>query len=150
MPRSRRSSNGSAPCRLEWRPSRWLLSALIALATLAPAAVLVSEMPRAAAWPLAAAATLHGLRLLKREYRRPRHVLVFRGDPAPVEVDGIAVAGAQVGWRGPLAFVRWRDGAGRTRRLSWWPDTLPPASRRELRLAAPATARAARGPSVAP
>lgn len=150
MPHSHRSSNASAPCRLEWRPSRWLLSALLALTVAAPLAVLASELPRPAAWPLAAAAGLHGLCLLRREHRRARTVLVFRGGDAPVEVDGGAVTSANVCWRGPLAFVSWRDGQGRVHRLSWWPDTLPAASRRELRLAAPGQPRAARPPSVAP
>ena len=46
MPNCRSSSPGSAPCRLEWRPSRWLLSALTLLSTLAPLAVLGSDLPR--------------------------------------------------------------------------------------------------------
>jgi toxin CptA len=150
MPHSHRSSNASAPCRLEWRPSRWLLSALLALTLAAPLAVLASELPRHAAWPLAVAAGIHGLRLMWREHRRVRPVLVFPGGDAPVEVDAVAVDGVTVSWRGPLAFVSWRDGQGRTHRLSWWPDTLPAASRRELRLAAPGPSRAARLPSVAP
>ena len=150
MPHSRRWSNASAPCRLEWRPSRWLLAALLALTLVAPLAVLASEMPRITAWPLAAAAFVHGLRLLRREWRRPRTVLVSGGADAPVVVDGVGVAWAEVTWRGPLAFVSWRDAQGRMHRLSWWPDTLPPAARRELRLAALAPARAARAPSVAP
>ena len=43
-----------------------------------------------------------------------------------------------VEWRGALAFLRWRDAAGRTQRRGFWPDTLPAGKRRELRLAAPA------------
>ena len=36
MPNCRSSSPGSAPCRLElqWRPSRWLLAALLILSVL--------------------------------------------------------------------------------------------------------------------
>jgi toxin CptA len=150
MPHSPRSSSASAPFRLEWRPSRWLSSALLVLTLAAPLAVLVSEMPRAAAWPLAVAAAVHGLCLLWREHRRARPVLAFRGEDAVVEVDGAAVTATEVCWRGPLAFVSWRDGHGRRHRLSWWPDTLPAASRRELRLAAPLPSQAGRAASVAP
>ena len=50
--------------------------------------------------------------------------------------DGLAVERFRIDWRGPLAFVSWRDGHGRTFRRSLWPDTLSAAGRRELRLAA--------------
>ena len=158
MPNSMRSSAASASCppieafggRLEWRPSRWPLAVLAALTLLAPFAVLVSEMPRAAAWPLALAALLHGLWSIRQERRRPRCVFVFAGDGAPVLLDGAVIDGVTVRWRGSLAFVRWRGEDGRVHRRSWWPDTLPPARRRELRLAAPAQAAAPDAASMAP
>ncbi|KGO97621.1 hypothetical protein N791_09275, partial [Lysobacter defluvii IMMIB APB-9 = DSM 18482] len=46
------------------------------------------------------------------------------------------VAAVAVEWRGPLAFLRWRDAAGRVHRRTWWPDVLRPRDRRRLRLAA--------------
>lgn len=136
MPNSPRWSNGSAVCRLEWRPSRCLLGALLSLGLMAAWAVLASEMPRRLAWPLAALSALEGVRLARREWRRPRCRLVFSGDAAPVLLDGRPLDRAGLQWRGPLAFLRWRDRNGRWRHLCWWPDTLPPALRRELRLAA--------------
>ncbi len=136
--------------RLEWRPSRWSLAVLAVLTVLAPFAVLVSEMPRSAAWPLALAASMYGGWLFRRQQREPPRMFVFPGDDAPVLLDGEAIDGLTVQWRGPLAFVRWRDAQGRIQRLGWWPDTLPPARRRELRLATPAPVGAPDAASMAP
>jgi len=150
MPNSPRSSRVSAPCRLEWRPSRWLLAILTAFALLAPFAVLASEMPRAPAWAWATAAFLHGLHLVRREALRAPVAIVVRPDAAADTVDGAAARELRVDWRGPLAFVRWRDGQGRMHRRSFWPDTLPAPRRRELRLAATAAAAARDAVSMAP
>ena len=122
---------------------------VLLLSALAGFAVLASEMPRAAAWPAAVLAMLHGLRLAWNELRRPRSRFVFAGQDAPVEVDGRTVRDASVTCRGPLAFVRWRGADGRRRHLAWWPDTLPSAARRELRLAAPVRRAAPKAASVA-
>ena len=129
------SSNASAPCRFEWRPSRWVIGALSALTVLAPCAVLWSEMPRAAAWSLAMAALIAGLWSIRRETRRPACAIVLDASSGAT-VDGAPVDAFRVAWRGPLAFLSWRDRAGRGHRRSLWPDTLTPALRRELRLAA--------------
>lgn len=150
MPNSGPSSAASATCRIEWRPSRRLCAILVLLSLLAAAAVLTSEMPRPAAWPLALAALGHGLRLAWRHARSAPRSFLFAGDRAPVLLDGERIEGVQVAWRGPLAFVAWRDGRGRTLRLAWWPDTLGPRQRRELRLAAPVRPAARWGRSVAP
>ncbi|KAB7763220.1 MULTISPECIES: hypothetical protein [Xanthomonas] len=144
------SSLPSAPCRLDWRPSRWLLAALTLLGALAPLSLLGSDLPPHLAWPAAALALLYAAWLLRREAgRAPRALLIPAGAGAP-SVDGVAVSALQVAWRGPLAFVRWRDAQGRTQRLAWWPDTLPPAARRELRLAAAAHAASSAPPQMAP
>lgn len=150
MPHSQRWSNGSVNCRLEWRPSRLLQGLLVALAAAAAFSVLVSEMPRMAAWPLAVLALAHGIWLARREGRKPRRALWFPGDGRAATVDGQRVEEAQVTWRGPLAFVRWRVGAGRWQRLAWWPDTLPARTRRELRLAAGQGDASRQGPRMAP
>ena len=156
MPRSTRSSSASASflpesdsCRISWRPSRWVTAALLLLSVLAPVAVLASEMPRRAAWPLAGIAAIAGLRGTLREARQaprwlelPAAVVPRNGAPAGAHrgeapraaLDGVPLAEAALSWRGPLAFLRWRDGAGRCGSLSWWPDTLSPAERRLLRL----------------
>ena len=136
MSHSHHSSNASVSCRLEWRPSRWVAGALVLLAVLATVSVLASEMPRLAAWPLVIVLILHaGLQV--RGYRcTPRHDFVFPGNDLAVLLDGQPVDAVEVQWRGPVAFITWKDRNGRRRRLSWWPDTLPTARRRELRLAA--------------
>ena len=135
MSKSRRSSIASAPCRIEWRPSRWAGAMLLSLAALAPFSLLVSDLPQAWAWPLALAACTVGV-INARRYRRlqPCALLIPGGHGQPA-CDGRTMHELQVEWRGPLAFLRWRDPDGRVRRLAFWPDTLPAASRRELRLA---------------
>jgi toxin CptA len=144
-----RSSNASAPCRFELRPSRWLIAAMLAMAVLAPLAVLASEMPRWGGWPLAVFAFVYGVCLARREALRPVRAVVIDGEGAAV-VDGQEVEGLRVNWRGPLAFVSWRDAAGRTHRRSLWPDTLSPALRRELRLAVGERRDGQTPPSMAP
>jgi len=67
--------------------------------------------------------------------QRPRTLTIPWGT-APACVDGRPVAKLQVEWRGPLAWVSWQRGPRRRQCLMFWPDTLPPARRRELRLAA--------------
>jgi len=136
MTRSHRLSNVSVSCRLEWRPSRWVIGALLALGMLAAFSVLASGMPRSAAWPLSVAALAYGAWRARREWRLPRHGLLFPGNDFPVTLDGQAIDNVELQWRGPMAFLLWQDRRGRPARLSWWPDTLPAARRRELRLAA--------------
>jgi toxin CptA len=144
MTHSHRLSSASVSCRLEWRPSRWVIGALLILGLLSAFSVLASAMPRLAAWPLAVAAVAFGCRLAHREWRAPHLALFFPGNELPVMLDGQPLDKAEVQWRGPLAFLVWWDRQGRPQRLSWWPDTLPAASRRELRLAA-GSLEAARG-----
>lgn len=136
MTHSHRLSSVSVSCRLEWRPSRWVIGALLALGLLAALAVLASGMPRPAAWPLAMSALACAGWRARRESKSPSHGLFLPGNELPATLDGLPIEQARVQWRGPLAFLLWQDGQGRPQRLSWWPDTLPAASRRELRLAA--------------
>lgn len=149
MPHSTCSSGTSGPCRIEWRPSRWIWLALHGLGALAGISVWWSEMPRAVAAPLALLAAGYGVWLAGRERRRPVRQLVWPVQGPPM-IDGMALAEAQLRWRGPLAFLRWRCAEGRVRRLAWWPDVLPAAARRELRLAALESSDAASAASVAP
>lgn len=136
MTHSHRLSSASVSCRLEWRPSRWVIGALLALGLLAALAVLASGMPRPAAWPLAVSALAYACWRARRESKLPSHALFLPGNELPATLDGLPIEQAWVQWRGPLAFLLWRDRQGRPQRLSWWPDTLPATSRRELRLAA--------------
>lgn len=135
MSKSRRSSNASAPCRFDWLPSRWLTAALIALALLAPCSLLASDLPPGVAWPLALLAGVWGVREVRRHVLQPPCALVIPGGLGEARCDGLPMASPGVRWRGPLAFLRWRDPDGRTQRLVFWPDTLPATARRELKLA---------------
>ncbi len=109
---------------------------LCLLAILAPVSLLVSDLPRRVAWPVAVITLGYGAWLMRRESRKPSHEIVIRDAGARVDIDGVQVDEFLVDWRGVLAFARWRDPQGRVRRLAWWPDTLPADARRELRLAA--------------
>ncbi|QSX76073.1 hypothetical protein HIV01_006140 [Lysobacter arenosi] len=149
MPTSQRSSRASAPCLLEWRPSRLLAAALGLLGVLAALALIGSEMPLSLSLPLALLAAGEGARLARREYVRPKRLLAICGDGTS-SLDGQKITGLSVEWRGPMAFMRFVDGAGRPSRLAWWPDILPARSRRELKLAAPVKAAALPPPSMAP
>ena len=150
MTRLHHSSSGSASCRLEWRPSRWLTGALLLLAMLAAFSVLASEMPRIAAWSLSIAVVVYGGWRARTEARKPHHELMFPGNDLPVMLDGHPIEGVAVQWRGPLAFVSWRGRDGRRQRLAWWPDTLPAMRRRELRLAAGGGLASRHRPAMAP
>jgi toxin CptA len=150
MKSSRQWSGASTSCRLEWRPSRWLVAALVCLSLLAAFSLVNSQLPALSSWPLAALAFGVGLRRALAEWRRPIHRLVLPGDERSARVDDVPVEGLQVEWRGVLAFARWQDRNGNTARLVWWPDTLPADKRRELRLAADAGSAAQRRRSMAP
>lgn len=143
-------SSASAPCRFEWRPSRWLIAALCVLAVLAGVALWTSDLGPRLAWPLAASALGYGLWLAHRESRKPPNDILIHVAGARVVVDGERVDDFRVDWRGVLAFARWRNGEGRVHRRVWWPDTLPAATRRELRLAAPVETSPRDAASMAP
>lgn len=136
------------PLRLAWRPSILLQTALASIGLCACVALWLSELPLIAtvcALPLVAAATL--LRIAV-ERRAPARALVIDAAGA-ARLDGVVLDTPQLEWRGPLAILRWRDGR-RMRRLLWWPDTLPPPARRELRLAASAFVTRPTPDSMAP
>lgn len=127
-----------------------MTGALALLGGLAAFSILASEMPRLAAWPLALSALAYGLWRAWRESASPVREFFFPGNDLPVMLDGAPVGPVEVQWRGPLAFVRWRGRDGRPRHLSWWPDTLPAARRRELRLAAGSLEASRSSPAMAP
>lgn len=149
MSKSRRSSITSVPCRLEWRPSRQVGATLWFLAILAPFCLLASDLPRGWAWPLAVIAGLIGIRDALRHLRQPiRQLVIPAGRGAPT-CNAERIEGLLVHWRGPLAFMLWRDGDGRNRRVVFAADTLPAPARRELKLAMQRREAAAGSPSVA-
>jgi toxin CptA len=106
-------------------------------------------MQRAIAWPVAVLASILGLAMTIREARRPPLWVVIEA-PDRVSIDDAPVNDVRVQWRGVLAFMRWRDAAGRRHARSLWPDTLPPRLRRELRLAIPESNAGRDRDSVAP
>jgi len=149
MSKSRRSSIAYVPCRLEWRPSRQVGAALWFLTLLAPFCLLASDLPRGWAWPLAAIAGLVGIRdAVRYRHQSPRQVVIPAGRGA-ASCDAERIECLGVHWRGPLAFVHWRDGDGRNRRVVFAPDTLAAPARRELKLAMQRREAAAGSPSVA-
>ena len=148
MPNSHNSSSASASFRSEWKPSSVACGALIALGLLAAFSILASDLPRTYAWPAALIAPAWGSWLARRERIRPPIRLAWRADGA-LFVDGERVERPRLQWRGPLAFLDWREN-GKARRLVWWPDTLPAAARRELRLAAMAAEAAQQRARMAP
>ncbi|MEG3050899.1 MAG: hypothetical protein RR792_12075 [Thermomonas sp.] len=59
------------------------------------------------------------------------------------------IQGLDVQWRGPLAYLRWRDGDGHMCRLAFASDLLDATSRRELKLAMQRREAALGSPSMA-
>ena len=150
MQNSKSWSNASAPCRLEWRPSRLLAASLAVLGAMAGVGAVTSELPLGATVLLAMASMVLGLRHTGTEMRRPVRELVIPCSPVRASVDGIEVDDLQVRWRGPLAFLSWRDARGCLHRLHGWPDNLDASARRELRLAMLAREPAPSRRSMAP
>ncbi|WP_233348393.1 hypothetical protein [Luteimonas sp. MC1572] len=148
-PNSPHWSGASPTCRIEWHPSRWLLAALILLSALAASALPASGLPAPLAWMLVPVVLACGLASARRHWRMPSGMVAIDAQRR-VLVDGVAVAQPRLHWRGPLAVLSWRDVRGRTRHRTWWPDTLPPARRRELRLAADNLIPARATPQMAP
>ena len=135
MSKSWRSSSVFVRCRIEWRPSRWLGAMLWALVVLAPLSLLASDLPRSLAWPGAFAAAAWAMFEARRYRRQPPRRLTIPAGRGIANCDDVRIDGLQLAWRGPLAFLQWRDAQGRRQRASFWPDTLPAGTRRELKLA---------------
>lgn len=108
---------------------------LWSLAILAPLSLLASDLPRAWAWPLAALACGWAIRDARRQRLLPPRRLLIPAGRGAATCDGGRIDALQVDWRGPLAFLQWRDGDGRRQRAAFWPDTLDAGMRRELRVA---------------
>jgi toxin CptA len=130
------SSPASSTFRLDWRPSRVLALALTLLGLLAAASVLASRIPPPLKLPAAVLALAQGLRLARREAGRAACRIDWAGGDAPLRVDGATLASPRLHHRGPIAVLTACDAGGRVQRFCWWPDTLSPALRRQLRLAA--------------
>ena len=147
------SSAASSTCRIDWRPSRLLVAALLMLGFAGAYAVLASGLPRALAWPLALAAAGQGAgRAWHESRRRPGSLVLGPGIAHWRDADGSLqrLGALSIQLRGPCAWLDARTADGRRLRRSWWPDTLVAAAARELRLARPAGDPAALLPLVAP
>ena len=132
-------SSESSSCLIDWRPSRWLRSALIGLGMLAAVSLWMSALPLLARAPLALLALAYGPWLAAREARRPACTLRLASDGVGLVMlladRSLRLSAPTVLVRGPLACVSGTDEDGRRQRLLWWPDTLAAPSRRQLRLA---------------
>ena len=119
------------------------------LAVLGAFGALVSGMPRIMATSLAATSITYGAWLARREARRSTRMLIWPIGGVP-RLDDVELRDVRLQRRGSLAFLQWRNDAGRIERLSWWGDTLSAHERRELALAAAGTDRARRATTMAP
>jgi toxin CptA len=129
-------STVSPSCRIDWRPSRQLCGALFVLGLLAAVSVGLSDLPWLARLPLAGAALAQGGWLAWREWRRVPCALEFDGEVLLMHAGATrtALSEPRLRLRGSLACVQARDPAGLRHVLLWCADTLPIASRRQLRL----------------
>ena len=135
------SSPASSTFRLDWRPSRVLALSLVLIGLLAGAALLASRLPPAVRPPAALLAMAQGLRLARLEAGRASVTLAWAGGDHPLRIQGQVLAAPRLHLRGPLAVLTARDADGRVQRFCWWPDTLSPGLRRQLRLAASVSSR---------
>jgi toxin CptA len=122
---------------------------LWSLALLAPCSLLASDLPRAWAWPAMLIAGGWAIRDARRYQGLPARLLEIPGGSGVARCDGERIGALQVRWRGPMAFLCWRDARGVRHRASCWPDTLPAGMRRELRVAMQKREAASGGPSMA-
>ena len=125
--------------RLEWRRSRWMATGLCVLCVAALTALWLSALPPFVCGVGSAMALAYSGWQLRREFRRPRCVLCWRGGESEwlVESSGRVQSLRHVGAaiRGGIAVLTLADPTGRQRRYVWWPDTLDARGRRALRLA---------------
>ena len=149
MRRRRNSSPISAPFRCEWRPSRWLTCALLGLAVLAAISIVNCRLEPGYAWPLGVCVLGWGLLQTRAEARKPCRAILISSPPSPPCIDAEPVERIELLERGPLLILRWRLGK-RRQQLLFWPDTLPRAQRRELRLAVKAHGVSRQPPGMAP
>ncbi len=142
------SSDASSPCRLEWRPSRWLPAALCALAIAAVTAVWMSALPPLPCAIASAFVVAYTVWRLRRELHHSRCELTWPGGDADwrVECEGREeiLRHDHASIRGGIAVLTLIDASGRRRRYVWWPDTLDARGRRAFKLAL-----AARAPTAA-
>ena len=87
--------------------------------------------------------------LMAHALSRPPRLLWLQALPRPLLLDGVELEQPTLHVRGPWLQLRW-EGPGRGGSLLFWPDTLVPAQRRELRLAVRARAISSKAQTMAP
>ena len=122
---------------------------LWSLAVLAPLSLIASDLPGRVAWPAALAVAAWAILDAGRHRALPMRQLTIPAGRGAAACDGESIDGLRVGWRGPLAFLQWRDCHGHRHRASFWPDTLPAGMRRELKIAMQRREAASDRPSMA-
>ncbi|OGT59148.1 MAG: hypothetical protein A3E01_20175 [Gammaproteobacteria bacterium RIFCSPHIGHO2_12_FULL_63_22] len=110
------------------------------LALLAILSLFLSALPQVACWLGVLAIVVPAWIAIRRLASRPAQVLRIAGDGSWAVLLCVGrpprlFSKARLGIRGPMAFLQASDGAGRPIQWNWWPDTLPAAARRQLRLA---------------
>ncbi|HMB57320.1 MAG TPA: hypothetical protein VKM35_08945 [Arenimonas sp.] len=140
------SLNESLSCRIDWRRSRLFCAGLSLMIALALVSIWLSALPAWLMYLTALMSIAHGLFVLRREWQRPDGTVLIRSDDDVALLNFGAGAeswhGVTIRFRGPVGSLTGCDGNGRHRHLRWWPDTLPAASRRNLRLVADRQAQA--------
>ena len=133
-------SRSSSSFLIDWRPSRLVCVAHAVLALLASLSLFLSALPPVACGLGTLAIVVSACSAIRRQAIRPVQVLRIAGDGSWAV---LLCAGqpprlfpkTRLGIRGPMAVLRAWDTEGRSFQCNWWPDTLPAAARRQLRLA---------------
>jgi toxin CptA len=100
----------------------------------------LSALPTPLAVALAICVVIYSAVSIQREIQREPFTFIWAGGDAVAVLNfgdrQQVLSGLSMSMRGPLATIRGRDEDDRQRTYLWWPDTLPSAARRQLRLAA--------------
>lgn len=144
------SSNASLHCRLEWRPSRWLLGGMSLLSTMAILSLWLSALPALACAVGSMLVVAYTVVRIRREAQRAPVRIVWPGGDAAVVIElpsahadmqprgdrGNEFHFVALNFRASLVVLCVADEQGRRSRWTWWPDTLDARGRRALRFAA--------------
>jgi len=139
------SSSALPTCRVDWRPSRALAVAVGIVGLLALLSLRLSALPPPLAVALAICVVIYSAVSIQRELKREPFTFIWAGGDAVAVLNfgdsQQVLSGLSLSMRGPLATIRGRDEDDRHRTYLWWPETLPSAARRQLRLAAQVSAQ---------
>jgi toxin CptA len=113
----------------------------------------LSGVPTSVAGVLAICVVIYCAVSIQRELKREPFTFIWAGGDAAAVLNfgdrQQVLSGLSLSMRGPLATIRGRDADDRHRTYLWWPDTLPSAARRQLRLAAQVSAQKQSTPTAA-